>query len=180
MAQTEDQPNQTPAANEVTSDAAQDAQIDHVAKEWIQQQVDKEVKRVRDVGSSVLPLKIINCGIVPNFDNKKAKAVNRVELDTQIDLNKIQQVMVSPPVQYPHKPNFEYVHLILVTGQPIPFLAPYLYQTNLKVTQPEREDDNGRKTPAKEIVLKNDLKQYLFINKKGLRARFSIHEYHSV
>lgn len=43
MAQTEDQPIQTPAADEVVSDPAQDAQIDHVAKEWIQQQVDKEV-----------------------------------------------------------------------------------------------------------------------------------------
>jgi hypothetical protein len=69
--------------------------------------------------------------------------------------------------------------LILVADQPIPFLIPYLYHTGLKVTQPEKEDD-GRKYPSKEIVLKNDLKEYLFINRDGIRSRFSIHEYHNV
>ncbi|KAG2234636.1 hypothetical protein INT48_003444 [Thamnidium elegans] len=140
--------------------------IDHVAKEWIQQQSDKEVKRIRDVGSSVLPLKISNCGIITNFDNKRARAINRVELDTNCDLSKVQQIMVSPPIPYPHKAHFNYVNLILVTSQPIPFLAPYLYQTNLKVTQPEKEEQ-GRKYASKEITLKNDLRDYLLINKKG-------------
>ncbi|OBZ88294.1 hypothetical protein A0J61_03653 [Choanephora cucurbitarum] len=154
-------------------------QIDIVAKEWIQAQSDKEVKRIRDVGSSVLPLKISNCGIIANFDNKKPKAINRVELDTNCDLSKVQQIMVSPPIPYPHKENFSYVNLILVTSQPIPFLAPYLYKTNLKVTQPEREEGD-RKFPSKEVVIKNDLRDYLLINKQGVRARFTIHEYHSV
>lgn len=66
-----------------------------------------------------------------------------------------------------------------MTSQPIPFLAPYLYQTNLKVTQPEREEQ-GRKYASKEINLKNDLRDYLLINKKGERSRFTIHEYHDV
>ncbi|CAO0796471.1 unnamed protein product [Mucor circinelloides] len=154
-------------------------EIDVVAKEWIQEQSDKEVKRIRDVGSSVLPLKISNCGIITNFDNKKPRAINRVELDTNCDLSKVQQIMVSPPTPYPHKEHFNYVNLILVTSQPIPFLAPYLYKTNLKVTQPEREE-GGRKYPSKEVVLKNDLRDYLLINKNGVRARFTIHEYHDV
>ncbi|CAO3652838.1 unnamed protein product [Mucor hiemalis] len=153
--------------------------IDVIAKDWIQEQSDKEVKRIRDVGSSVLPLKISNCGIIANFDNKKARAINRVELDTNCDLSKVQQIMVSPPISYPHKPGFNYVNLILVTSQPIPFLAPYLYKTNVKVTQPEKEEQ-GRKYPSKEITLKNDLKDYLLINKNGVRARFTIHEYHDV
>lgn len=42
-------------------------EIDIVAKEWIQAQSDKEVKRIRDVGSSVLPLKVklymYSCGV---------------------------------------------------------------------------------------------------------------------
>lgn len=67
-----------------------------------------------------------------------------------------------------------------MTSQPIPFLAPYLYKTNLKVTQPEKEDEQGRKYPSKEITLKNDLRDYLLINKNGVRARFTIHEYHHV
>ncbi|KAF7723140.1 hypothetical protein EC973_002322 [Apophysomyces ossiformis] len=151
-----------------------EAQIDLLAKEWIQEQVDKEVKRIRDVGSSVLPLKIINCGLVPNFDQKKARGINRVELDTTFDISKIQQVMVSPATNYPHKPHFSYVNLILVTNQPIPFIAPYLYQTNFKTMQPEKEED-GRKFPSKEVVLKNDLREFLFINKKGavLRRQFN-------
>lgn len=153
--------------------------IDVVAKEWIQAQSDKEVKRIRDVGSSVLPLKISNCGIIANFDSKKARAINRVELDTNCDLSKVQQIMVSPPVAYPHKAGFNYVNLILVTSQPIPFLAPYLYKTSVKVTQPEKEEQ-GRKYPSKEINLKNDLRDYLLINKNGVRSRFTIHEYHDV
>ncbi|KAI9245195.1 hypothetical protein EDC94DRAFT_551354 [Helicostylum pulchrum] len=151
--------------------------IDHVAKEWIQQQSDKEVKRIHKVGSRVSPLKISNCGIITNFDNKRARAINRVELDTDCDLSKVQQIMVSPPIPYPHKAHFNYVNLILVTSEPIPFLAPYLYQTNLKVTQPEKEEQ-GRKYASKEITLKNDLRDYLLINKNGMRARFTIHEYH--
>ncbi|KAI9276611.1 hypothetical protein BY458DRAFT_433514 [Sporodiniella umbellata] len=153
-------------------------QIDVVAKDWIQIESEKEVKRIQNVGSSVNPLKTLNCGIIPNFDNKKAKAINRIEIDTDIDLSKIQQIMVSPAIPYPHKQHFNYVNLILVTDQPTPYLAPYLYHTNLKVTQPEKEED-GRKYPSKQIVLKNDLKDYFLINKKGICARFTIHEYHA-
>ncbi|KAI9474300.1 MAG: hypothetical protein EXX96DRAFT_529507 [Benjaminiella poitrasii] len=152
-------------------------EIDVIAKEWIQEQSDKEVKRIHDVGSSVLPLKIKNCGIISNFDNKKPKAINRVEVDTNCDLSKVQQIMVSPPIAYPHKENFNYVNLVLVTSQPIPLLVPYLYKTNMKVTQPAREV-GGRNYPSKEVVLKNDLKDYLLINKNGIRSRFTIHEYH--
>ncbi|KAI7866535.1 hypothetical protein BDF14DRAFT_1882515 [Spinellus fusiger] len=153
--------------------------IDVLAKTWILEQADKEVKRISKVGSQVTPLNIINCGIVPNFEMKKARAVHRVELDTENDISKIQQVMVSPALVYPHKPNFRYVHLILVTDQPVPYLVPYLYQYNLKVIQPAKEED-GRKTPSKQVTLKNDLREFLFINKSGFRARFTIHDYHNV
>ncbi|CEP10709.1 hypothetical protein [Parasitella parasitica] len=142
-------------------------EIDVSAKDWIQEQSNKEMNRIVNAGSKVSPLKISNCGIVVNFDYKRPRAINRVELDTECDLSKVQQIMVSPPTPYPNKDNFNYVNLILVTDQqPIPFLAPYLYKTNLKVTQPEREE-GGRKYPSKEITLKNDLREYLLINKKG-------------
>ncbi|KAI8645157.1 hypothetical protein BD408DRAFT_412347 [Parasitella parasitica] len=168
----------SPALEEFPLEAVEE--IDVVAKEWIQAQSDKEVERIKHVGSSVSPLKISNCGIVTNFDYKRPRAINRVELDTECDLSKVQQIMVSPPTPYPHKDNFNYVNLILVISQqPIPFLAPYLYKANLKVTQPEREED-GRKYPSKKVILKNDLREYLLINKKGVRTRFTIHEYHDV
>ncbi|CAO3597685.1 unnamed protein product [Absidia cylindrospora] len=158
----------------------QDAEIDLDAKTWITEQVANEVKRIKDVGSNVTPFKILNCGVIPNFDQKKAKAVNRIELDTEHNIAHIDQVMVSPATPYPHKANFYYVNLILVTtSNPTPFIVPYLYQLNLKVTQPEKELD-GRKIPSKDVVLKNDLKEFLFINKVGIRGRFSIHEYHDV
>ncbi|CAO3652974.1 unnamed protein product [Cunninghamella echinulata] len=156
-----------------------DAEIDQTAKSWIIEQVENEVKRIRDVGSSVLPLKILNCGVVANFDHKKPFAINRIELDTDIDISKIEQVMVSPAITYPHKSNFYYVNLISVTKNPIPLIVPYLYHDNLKVTQPEKEE-NGKKTPSKDVILKNEMKEFLFINKKGIRGRFSIHEYHDV
>ncbi|KAI8141505.1 hypothetical protein BJV82DRAFT_518261 [Fennellomyces sp. T-0311] len=164
---------------EIQQEVVGDPQIDQVAKEWIQDQVDHEVKRVRDAGSSVLPFKLINCGVVPNFEKKTARAINRLELDTNVDLSKVEQVMVSPAVPYPHKQDFLYVNLILVKlGQPIPFLAPYLYQTNVKVMQPEKEQEGRKTIPSKEVTLKNDLREFLFINKRGARARFTIHEYH--
>ncbi|KAI8078658.1 uncharacterized protein BX664DRAFT_362234 [Halteromyces radiatus] len=155
------------------------AEIDHEAKAWITEQVEKEVKRIRDVGSSVLPMKILNCGVLPNFEQKKARAINRIELDSNNDVSNIEQVMVSPAIPYPHKDNFYYVNLILVTGKPIPFIVPYLYQHNIKVTQPEKEME-GRKIPSKQVILKNELKEFLFINKVGIRGRFSIHEYHDI
>ncbi|KAI8341380.1 hypothetical protein BC941DRAFT_416704, partial [Chlamydoabsidia padenii] len=157
----------------------QDAEIDHDAKSWITEQVEKEVKRIQQVGSDVTPIKILNCGVLPNFDQKKAKAVNRIELDTEFNISKLDQVMVSPATPYPHKEHFYYVNLILVTSNPVPFIVPYLYQHNLKVTQPEKEMD-GRKIPSKQVILKNELKEFLFINKLGIRGRFSIHEYHDV
>ncbi|KAI9272762.1 hypothetical protein BDA99DRAFT_477022 [Phascolomyces articulosus] len=170
--------SQQPQQENQLDNHVQDFDIDHSAKEWIQKQVDTEVKRVRDAGSSVLPFKIINCGIVPNFEKKVARAINRIELDTNVDVSKIEQVMVSPNTPYPHKPGFSYVNLILVTKQPIPFLAPYLYQTNLKVIQPEKEQEGRKTIPSKEVTLKNDLREFLFVNKRGIRARFTIHAYH--
>ncbi|KAI9311712.1 hypothetical protein BX666DRAFT_1994791 [Dichotomocladium elegans] len=89
--------------------------------------------------------------------------------------------MVSPAVSYPYKPDFYYVNLILFTEKPIPFLAPYLYKESVKVIQPEKIFDEGRKkVPSKEVVLKNDMREFLFINKRGIRGRFTIREYHSV
>ncbi|ORX56412.1 hypothetical protein DM01DRAFT_1406717 [Hesseltinella vesiculosa] len=157
----------------------QDANIDLTAKSWIQEQLDKEVNRIHTIGSNVIPVKILNCGVIPNFDMRKARAVNRIELDTNFDVNKIEQVMVSPAVPYPHKDHYFYVNVVLVTGSPIPLIAPYLYHNAVKVTQPEKKDGD-RTIPSKQVVLKNDLKEYLFINKQGVRARFSIHEYHNV
>ncbi|CAO3650381.1 unnamed protein product [Cunninghamella blakesleeana] len=110
-------------------------------------------------------MKILNCGVVANFDHKKPFAINRIELDTNYDISKIEQVMVSPATTYPHKDNFYYVNLILVTKNPIPLIVPYLYYNNLKVTQPEKEE-NGKKIPSKDVVLKNEMKEFLFINKK--------------
>ncbi|KAL1936309.1 hypothetical protein VTP01DRAFT_443 [Rhizomucor pusillus] len=161
-------------------DPVPEEQIDVCAKDWIQEQIDKERNRIRSTGALVIPLKLINCGVVPNFDERKARAVNRLELDTQFDLKKVQQVMVSPGIPYPHKPGFQYVNLILVTDKPIPFLAPYLYKLDVKVIQPEKDLRDDRKLPSQEVTLKNDLREFLFINKKGIRGRFTIKEYHDV
>ncbi|KAI8067897.1 hypothetical protein BC940DRAFT_367529 [Gongronella butleri] len=165
------------AAQEQVADQVDQVDVDQTAKAWIQEQMDTEVNRIRTVGTSVIPVGIKNCGILPNFDQRKARAINRIELDTNFNVNKVEQVMVSAPVEYPHKENFFFVHVVLVTSSPIPLLVPYLYQAGLKVTQPERVDGD-RKIPSKEVVLKNDLKEFLFINKQGIRGRFSIHEYH--
>ncbi|SAL99609.1 hypothetical protein [Absidia glauca] len=98
--------NETAGDNQVQS-----AEIDLDAKAWITEQVEKEVKRIKGVGSDVTPIKILNCGVLPNFDHKKAKAVNRIELDTEFNISKLDQVMVSPATPYPHKEHFYFVNV---------------------------------------------------------------------
>ena len=46
--------------------------------------------------------------------------------------------------------------------------------------QPEKEQEGRKTIPSKEVTLKNDLREFLFINKRGVRARFTIHSYHDI
>ncbi|OZJ03604.1 hypothetical protein BZG36_03695 [Bifiguratus adelaidae] len=150
-------------------------EIDLQARDWIKEQVSKEVTRLKEAGSPSLPLSIKNCGIVANMTNeRRPKAINRVEVDTNFDFHKIVQVMISPPTPYPHKADYVYVNVLLFTDKPLPILIPYLYDTALK-TPVQNEGEEVR-----DVVMKNDLKDWLFVNNLGVRARHKISEYHDI
>lgn len=86
--------------------------------------------------------------------------VNRVEVDTTFDFTKVRMLLVSTPSTCWEKPGFAYVNLVLFTEKPVPLLLPYLYQRDL---QPD-----------------NDLRQWVFINKKGERARHEVSQLEDV
>ena len=91
-----------------------------------------------------LVIRVKNCGI-----SKKDECIyNRIECNTNYDFNNITQIMISPPIKYPHKEEFFYSNLILLTkNTKVPLIVPYLYQE-----MPE-----------------NSLENWLFINEKGER-----------
>ncbi|KAF9400476.1 hypothetical protein BGX21_004213 [Mortierella sp. AD011] len=80
------------------------------AKAWINENVEREVARIRSTGTNIEPLPVKNFGIVVDLSRKKATAINRIEINSSFDFKKVQQIMVSPGIVYPHKENFEYVN----------------------------------------------------------------------
>ncbi len=86
--------------------------------------------------------------------------VNRVECDTTFDFTKVGTLLVSAGVACHLRPGYEYVNVVLFTEKPVPMLVPYIYD---RAGQPE-----------------NNLRQWVFVNKKGERARHSIDSFTDV
>ncbi|KAL6069345.1 hypothetical protein QOT17_007608 [Balamuthia mandrillaris] len=117
--------------------------------EWMQNLVKEEVKRIKSAGSNAIPVPIKNTALL----RKGNKIINRVEVDTGFDFNKVRQIMLSDPVPCPLKPSFFYVHVLLFTHQPIPIILPYLFKKK-------------RKT--------NNLTDWMFINNKGQSSHHQV------
>ncbi|KAF9961900.1 hypothetical protein BGZ72_001007 [Mortierella alpina] len=166
------------------------------AKAWIKENVDQEVARIRATGTSIEPLAVKNFGIVVDLSRKKASAINRIEIDTRFDFKKIQQIMVSAGVPYPHKENFEYVNVLLFADSTeTPMLVPYLYDTKFRTQEPlETEDDSTAAAAAVTasgaesnttdqrpwINVKNNLTDWLLVNSLHMRAKHHIDEFHDI
>ncbi|KAG0200793.1 hypothetical protein BGX28_006228 [Mortierella sp. GBA30] len=162
------------------------------AKAWIRENVDQEVARIRATGTNIEPLAVKNFGIVVDLSRKKASAINRVEIDTNYDFKKIQQIMVSAGVPYPHKENFEYVNVLLFADSTeTPMLVPYLYDTKFRTQEPLEEDaasdvatsESGAESTADQrpwINVKNNLTDWLLVNAQHMRARHHIDEFHDI
>ncbi|KAF9970722.1 hypothetical protein BGZ73_006503 [Actinomortierella ambigua] len=170
------------------------------AKAWINERVETELTRVKATGVNVSSMPVKNFGIVVDMSRKKPVAINRIEIDSTFDFKQIQQIMVSPSIPYPHKANFEYVNVILLTANPedTPMLVPYLYDTKLKTQEPLPDGDNTTTTASKPsssatgrrsneekeqrpwINVKNNLTEWLLVNNQHQRARHHIDEFHDV
>ncbi|KAF9172945.1 hypothetical protein BGX20_004479 [Mortierella sp. AD010] len=163
------------------------------AKAWINENVEREVARIRSTGTNIEPLPVKNFGIVVDLSRKKATAINRIEINSSFDFKKVQQIMVSPGIVYPHKENFEYVNVLLFgesTGTPM--LVPYLYDTKFKTQEPlegESEDTSTSSQSALSagspdqrpwINVKNNLTEWLLVNAQHQRARCHIDEFHDI
>ena len=61
--------------------------------------------------------------------------------------------MVSPPIAYPNKEGYEFVHVLVFTDKVIPLMLPYLY---------------GR---TGNLLSKNDLSEWMFVNGNGESVR---------
>ncbi|CAO3564321.1 unnamed protein product [Mortierella alpina] len=165
------------------------------AKAWIKENVDQEVARIRATGTSIEPLAVKNFGIVVDLSRKKASAINRIEIDTHFDFKKVQQIMVSAGVPYPHKENFEYVNVLLFADSTqTPMLVPYLYDTKFRTQEPLEteevptpvatasgaESNNSNTDQRPWINVKNNLTDWLLVNALHMRAKHHIDEFHDI
>ncbi|KAF9582635.1 hypothetical protein BGW38_010950 [Lunasporangiospora selenospora] len=158
------------------------------AKAWIKEHVEQEVERIKATGTRITALPVKNFGIVVNTTRKKATAINRIEIDSPFDFKQVQQIMVSPGINYPHKENYDYVNVLLFTEDTTePMIVPYLYDTKLK-TQEAVEDEEGTSSSGANtaddqrpwINVKNNLTDWLLVNAQHMRARHHIDEFHDI
>lgn len=114
----------------------------------------------------------LNYGVVYQDDHTPPLIINRIEFKSNFDFeSKIKQILVGTPTAYPHKKDFLYVNvdhcsrqLLLMTEKlEMPILVPYLFPGNLST----RKNDS-------------DLKEWLFINAQGQRARLSCGQFHDM
>ncbi|EGC34112.1 hypothetical protein DICPUDRAFT_12102, partial [Dictyostelium purpureum] len=121
---------------------------------WMKEQVNNEKKRIISLGSKSILVDVKNAGIVKE-DNK---IINRMELNTSFDFNKVTQIMVSDSIECPMKKGYYYMNVLLFANNPIPLLVPYIY---LKSTE-------------------NKLNDWLFINNQFQRSQHRINEFKDV
>jgi hypothetical protein len=83
---------------------------------------------------------------------EEKKIINRVEMDTRFDFEKIQQILLSDPIDCPYKEGYVYINVLLFTDKPLPIIIPYLYQKDKA----------------------NKLTEWLLINADGIRVRHHV------
>ncbi len=139
---------------------------DSVLSDWLKEQVEAERMRLASHGVRALVLPVKNCALVVNMQTqpKKPIAINRIEVDTGFQFDKIKQVLVSPPIHCPHDRTLTYRNICLYTDKPVPILLAYLYPTH---------HQTAHATPVT-----NRLVEWLFINNNGQRARMQVDRFH--
>ncbi|ORY76359.1 hypothetical protein BCR37DRAFT_395293 [Protomyces lactucae-debilis] len=160
------------------------------AKQWIKETVDAECARIKEAGSRAIPLPLKNCGVVlEELDGKdtnksgrtkkrKLKVINRLEIASGMDFNRVSQIMLSEPLPYPFKEGYEYVHVLAFTqsSNEMALLIPYLYAPYLTSTGEEAVP--AKKSDKDSFV--NTLQDWLFLNEKHERSLHHIDAFHSI
>lgn len=99
-------------------------------KDWVAQQLDLEVARVEACGQKILRLPVKNCSVLRPTPGK---VINRVEVDSALDFDCVEQILLSDPVPCPlqEKKGYSMVFVVLSTGKPIVLIMPYIYDTSV-------------------------------------------------
>merc|ERR1712176_755945 len=131
------------AVTESSEMSVEEEELARRLKKWVSQQLDSEIARVEACGQKVLKLPVKNCSVVRQ---DKDMIANRIEIDSGMDFDSVQQILLSEPVPCPlaEKKGFNMCFVVLSTGKPIVLILPYLYDTN---------------------VVGNSLQEWLFINR---------------
>ncbi|KAK5583944.1 hypothetical protein RB653_005550 [Dictyostelium firmibasis] len=144
---------------EIVSDKKNGGEFDDVIEKnvvvWMKDQLNKEKRRINRMGSKSIPVDVKNAGIIKE---ENGVILNRLELNTSFDFDKVGQIMVSESIECPVKKGYNYITVLLFANNPIPLIVPYIY---LKDGQ-------------------NKLTDWLFINNQFSRSRHSINEYKDV
>src|SRR3990167_10536239 len=74
---------------------------------WAKAQLQIEVERIKSCGSRCLPLCVKNTSIV----REDGRIVNRVEVDTNFNFERVKQIFVGDSIPCPLKSNFFYVNV---------------------------------------------------------------------
>eukprot|EP00742_Colponemidia_sp_Colp-10_P009554 GILJ01010431.1.p1 GENE.GILJ01010431.1~~GILJ01010431.1.p1 ORF type:complete len:168 (+),score=32.94 GILJ01010431.1:29-532(+) len=130
---------------------------DYDVAQWMKEQMAKEIARLKTQGATVIPMTVKNTGVVKG-GGKKAPLINRVEVDTGFDFDKVKQIMLSDPIPSP-KEGFSYVNVLLFTDKPVPLILPYLF--------------DSRKN-------RNSLSEWVFINNKLIQSRHRVNNFSTV
>ena len=111
-----------------------------------------------------------------------------------MDFQSVQQLMVSEPIEYPFREGYNYVHVLAFTASSnsMALLMPYIYAPHLK-RGPLSTDMLDRAARGEEVeeeviaakrhdkdAFENNLKEWVLINERYMRARHSIKEFHSI
>ncbi|KAM9968038.1 hypothetical protein ACTFIW_002469 [Dictyostelium discoideum] len=122
---------------------------------WMKDQLNKEKRRINRMGSKSIPVDVKNAGIIKE---ENGVILNRMELNTNFDFDKVSQIMVSESTECPVKKGYHYITVLLFANNPTPLIVPYIYFNDTQ----------------------NKLTDWLFINNQFSRSRHTINEYKDV
>ena len=95
--------------------------------------------------------------------------MNRIDTESKFPFQKVQRIMVSAPLPYPHREDYKFVHVLLFTDKEIPLMLPYLYKCG--GNDGEKAAIDGEDVGAAEV---NDLSEWLFVNGNGESVRHRV------
>ncbi|KAL0487252.1 hypothetical protein AKO1_001098 [Acrasis kona] len=154
-------PAQDKTEEEITKAEVEEAIAkDRDVANWMKSQALAESKRLKKAGAKVTILKIKNTGIVREDEEDVTKGVvkNRVEVNTELEFESFQQLLLSDSVPCPLRDNHNYVNVILISDGASACLLPYIYPKEAN----------------------NDLSKWIFINNTMQRTEFNIGAFQTI